>query len=151
MSLKRVSLQHWSTDGVFEARSTGRGRGMCCWGHRGQQQLLGKPRRRSILQAWCGRGGRWGQRKINRCKAAPRGKAQTGRADTAGVAFLSPHSLSRSIIFYLLWASPCAMESTSWNKAKAEESWNYCPAGSEYSGTIYFWVCIWISCKELCG
>lgn len=40
--------------------------------------------------------------KDKQVKAAPRGKARTGRADRAGVAFLSPNSLSRSIILYLL-------------------------------------------------
>lgn len=98
------------------------GRMMHCWGQGGHKQPLEKPWRRSRSPEWCGWGERWGQRKINRCKAAPRRKAQTGRADTAGAVFLPPNSLSGSIIFYLLWVSPCAIESTSWNKAKAEAS-----------------------------
>lgn len=118
---RKAMLKPWWCVWCLRAGSQG-GKGDALLGQGGHKQPLGKLRRRSWSPEWCGWGERWGQRKINRCKAAPRRKARTGRTDTAGAVFLPPNSLSGSIIFYLLWVSPCAIESTSWNKAKAEAS-----------------------------
>lgn len=108
---------------VCVGRSTQRGTGRTL-------TVLRKPQQRRGSEEQCGWGERWGQREINSRKAAPRGTAQTGRAAMAGAVFLPPNSLRGSIIFYLLWASPCAIESTGRNKAKAEAMLKRLPIGN---------------------